>query len=485
MANKEHLLTDDQIQKFILYGYHIVQTSDVGSLHETIYNQLESVYETEGNMGNNILPRIPEIRQVFEHPAVSGALTSLLGPGYVMNPHRHGHLNPAGGKGQSWHKDCYVFDHNIRHPRFHWVLAFYYPQDTTADMGASGVMPGMHAYKTISSADPQQAREEELPICGKAGTVALIHFDAWHRATPNISNKKRYMLKFQFARTKEPKAPTWNHKSAAWTPPETDPIPGASQDVWNWLCGRTTAEKPSGNGRSKPTSLEKHRAELAHEDETIRLNAAYALAAAGQDGIPLLTEAMQEETLAALDETTAKTPDNAHGTNPTAGVAAQALSVIGTPAVPALLNLLNHEHWWVRAMAVDVLTKMGSNAHEAARCLVDCTADEHWWVRRNAIEALGVLEAAGEDAISSVTHALHDPDYRVRRNAALTLAKIGRPAAPAVSALVDNLEDEDRYNRFYVALALRRINTPEAQNALLDNLFASRWCPITTVENKY
>ena len=93
---------------------------------------------------------------------LAGALQSLLGPGYIMNPHRHCHLNPPGGKGQSWHKDCYVFDHNLRHPRFRWVMAFYYPQDTTPDMGPTGVLPGQQWYRTISDPDPKAASGESL-----------------------------------------------------------------------------------------------------------------------------------------------------------------------------------------------------------------------------------------------------------------------------------------------------------------------------------
>ena len=73
-----------------------------------------------------------------------------------MNPHRHCHLNPPGGKGQSWHKDCYVFDHNLRHARFRWVMAFYYPQDTTPDMGPTGVLPGQQWYRKISVAEDAQ-----------------------------------------------------------------------------------------------------------------------------------------------------------------------------------------------------------------------------------------------------------------------------------------------------------------------------------------
>lgn len=91
------------------------------------------------------------------------------------------------------------------------MLAFYYPQDTTEDMGPSGILPSTQNFKTISDDDPAKTREEALSLCGPAGTVAEVHFDSWHRATENVSDKKRYMLKFQFTRMQEPVEPTWDH----------------------------------------------------------------------------------------------------------------------------------------------------------------------------------------------------------------------------------------------------------------------------------
>jgi len=92
MIDKEFLLDDAQMQQFIVDGYITVQADYPPAFHEKTYQQLEAVFEHEGNIGNNILPRIPQIQQVFDHPAVRGALTSLLGEGYIMNPHRHCHL---------------------------------------------------------------------------------------------------------------------------------------------------------------------------------------------------------------------------------------------------------------------------------------------------------------------------------------------------------------------------------------------------------
>ena len=440
-----YLLSDLQIQQFITNGYLQLYVDCGPNFHQQIYQQIESMFAGEGNVGNNILPRVPKIQQVFDHPVLQGALISLLGEGYTMNPHRHCHLNAPSGGGQRWHKDCYVFDHNIRHPRFHWVLAFYYPQDTDEDMGPTALLPGMHFCKSISSDDPEHATEPEVLLCGKAGTVTLVHFDAWHRATTNRSTKKRYMLKFQFARMQEPHKPSWNHQQKTWKNEQKNEV---AEDVWNWLGGGTN---PIKNGSSW-------------------LN---------------LINAMKKETLDSIEETIAKTPDNLHGTNPTAGEAAQKLSAIGSSTVPELTEVLSNPHWWVRAVAVDILTKIGPSAEVAIPALAERTKDDHWWVRRNAIEALGTIGSFDSSTVKLLGEKLADPDYRVRRNAAISLAKSGSQASPVISMLKTTLNDEDRYNRFYAALALRRIDTNPAKDALLNALFTARWCPITTADNLY
>ena len=217
----------------------------------------------------------------------------------------------------------------------------------------------------------------------------------------------------------------------------------------------------------------------------MRLNAAYTLGQLGQSVVPVLIDAMRKETLGSIEETTAKPPDNLHGTNPTAGCAAQALSAVGSQAVPALIETLEDEEWWVRAMTADVLTKIGQSAGDAVPALIERANDEHWWVRRNAIEALGTIGSCSADATSLLVNAVRDEDYRVRRNAALTLAKLGHPTDQAIPGLVGMLEDENRYNRFYAANALRRIDTYAAREALVNALFTARWCPITTRENQY
>ena len=507
MNTQPHTLDDGAVARFVADGCLTVRTTLPADFHSDLYRRIDEVFEKEGNPGNNILPRLPGIRRVFDDPAVTGALESLLGAGYVLNPHRHCHLNPPGAPGQSWHKDCYVFDHNLRHPRFRWVLAFYYPQDVTADMGPTGVMPGQQWYRTISDPDPAKATETEQPLLGEAGTVAIVHFDSWHRATANRSGRKRYMLKFQFARTAEPAAAEAADGRRSW-----EESGAVCSDVWRWLSGAGNGPA-SGSGEpiggwveqlGSVSPSERARAAdlialsgaagdaapalaraLEDEAEPVRLNAAYALAGAG-DGPGILAGSLRREAAASEELATAKTADNAHGTNPTAPAAAHALAV-APGGDEATADLLRDEHWLVRASAAGALGNMGPGAAPHAAALCAATADGHWWVRRNALEALGRLPDPGDDAREAATRCLRDEDYRVRRNAAMALRHATATTPETVPALVEMLRDEDRYNRFYAADALRRLApvSPEAEASLMEHLFTSRWCPLTTPESRY
>ncbi|CAF4323408.1 unnamed protein product, partial [Adineta steineri] len=106
--NTPLLLTDNQVKEFLINGYLVLRPTSLDEkFHSTIFNQVSSIFEKEGNPGNNILPRIPELQNVFDDPVVSGALESLLGTNYTMQPHRHAHLTKPGTQDQLWHKDSY------------------------------------------------------------------------------------------------------------------------------------------------------------------------------------------------------------------------------------------------------------------------------------------------------------------------------------------------------------------------------------------
>ena len=179
------------------------------------------------------------------------------------------------------------------------MLALYYPQDVTEDMGPTGILPGRQYYDLVSHSHADRATEEALALVGPAGTIALVNFDAWHRAMPNTNEKNRYMLKFQFARLAEPRKPSWNSVSIDWTPPADDEDGAVCLDVWQWLCGvKGTRASPEGNGA---VDREVQIQAMRSDDEATRLRAAFSLARLGADVVPDLLDALRAEARDAED----------------------------------------------------------------------------------------------------------------------------------------------------------------------------------------
>ena len=507
MGDRTCLLDDAAMRRFIVDGYLQVQPDIPAISHDRIRSRIDAVLAGQGNPGDDILPHVPEIAQVFDAPSVRGALTSLLGPGYAIHPHRHCHDLGPGASGQHWHKDDYVGDRNVRHHRFRWVMAFYYPQDVSPDMGPTAVVPGRQFYNTVYDNDLARSVEEleiernfavesnrlgnhdpapvrriarrlgderahtgehgELPLCGRAGTVNLVNFDTWHRATANRSERMRYMLKFQFTRMREPAAgPSWNSTDSRWRAVGHDTDPALSEDVWNWLRGRGRAD--AAPDAAPDGSLPQLLAALRADDETVCLRAVYALAAVGAPVVPALIEVLREEAPARCRLNAGRSRANPAGGNPSELYAAHALGAVGAPAVAALGAALEDGEWAVRAAAADALGNIGAPAKPAVPALLRALRDDSMWVRRNALEALGTIGCAGAGVLSGLLAVLRDEDGLVCRNAAVALTKLARPDAhEAVPGLARTLSHDQRYVSFYAATALGRIGTRAAWDALL------------------
>ena len=63
-------LSDEKIRRFICDGFLVVDTDLPASLHANIEIKLRFSIEEEFPMGNNILPRIPEMYRVLDAPPV-------------------------------------------------------------------------------------------------------------------------------------------------------------------------------------------------------------------------------------------------------------------------------------------------------------------------------------------------------------------------------------------------------------------------------
>ncbi|MBM7568235.1 HEAT repeat domain-containing protein [Paenibacillus sacheonensis] len=529
MNSEMNALSDKQMVDFITNGYLVLQNELPDALHQSVMRQIDFAVQEEGNPGNNILPRVPDIAKFFETPVVKGALTSVLGPDYYMHPHRHMHYNQPGNQapgGGQWHKDGYWS--SMRSHRPWWVMMFYYTQDITEEMGPTAIMPGSQYSEKLPGG------KTVLPT-GKAGTIALVHFDLWHKASLNTSNVDRYMLKFQFVRLREPVSPSWNHVDPAVEFPADRPDARLNlwQDTWQWLLGN--AGKPAAAGAQRKTA-DAHRhpagvqrqadvaeleARLSDGDAVVRSRAADALgllgeAAAGSAGRlrGLVQEASAED--AGLNAAYALGRMGApgqqvllellsSGSKTASQRAAYGLQAAGAAAVPGLVEALRQSGENGRGLAAFVLGMNGAGASSAVPALIAAFEDESEWVRRNAVEALGMIGEPAALAVPALVRALREAvegeardgavsgssdayaanqtyiANKIGYSAALSLLRIGRSGDPAlvVSGLQAGLESRDRYARAYAFEALTALRTEEAVSLLIRHYRTARWCPDT------
>ena len=187
-------------------------------------------------------------------------------------------------------------------------------------------------------------------------------------------------------------------------------------------------------------------------DETVNVRrpAARALAAIGpgaKEAVPALTEALGDEYLA------------------TGVAAARALVQIDpqncTIAIPVLVSGLSDGARAGRE-AAEVLAMIGSPALPS---LLDALQGEDRRARIRAAESLGLMGPPARDAVGPLMATLKEQDHRVQRPAARALGKIGPEARDAVPLLEELLKD--RYVRAAAAGALGSLR-PEALTKSMD-----------------
>ncbi len=436
------LLDDARMQHFIDRGHLTLQSALPRAYHDELCATLERVIAAEGNPGNNLLPRIPEIARILDDPHVTGGLASILGPGYTMHAHRYCHVNAPGRKPTRIHTDSPEdFFHRDR-----WALLFYYPQDTPSELGPTGVLPGSQFHAE---------RPDEIPmrkLAGDAGTFVIVHHNIWHQSTLNECDRNRFMLKFLFRRTAEPAGPAWRCAGRTWDAP--DPI---RQAMWAWHSHGEAPRLANGDSLALATRLYDDR-------ESERLQAAYRLALNGS-GLRTLADALTGDDAASRP------------------AAATGLAAAGAPAVDLLDAALEDERSEVRRTAAAALGEIGPGAIDAASDLEARLADDDGEVRQRAARSLGLVGAGG--SVSALEDALRDRDEHVREHAAEALGLLTRGTDRAVAPLAGALHDTARYVRGAAAEALRFIGTARSTERLLDYLAVARWCPITTKDSPY
>ncbi|CAF1431726.1 unnamed protein product [Rotaria magnacalcarata] len=487
------LLTDKQVQEFLINGYLILQPTSLDrNFHSSIFTEAQSIFQQDANPGNNILPRIPQLQYVFDDPVVKGALLSLLGSNYTMQPHRHAHATRPGTADQTWHKDSYFgYRKLLRHHQIRYTMVMYYPQDTTIEMGPTAIIPRsqydvqhpeMYSHFETLENPNTTSDDHNISLVCTAGTVLLIHYDIVHRGTANITNRShRYMFKFQFTRLEEPTQPTWNHDptNASYDAADAGLLQPIVKHVWNWMIGRVITLQELTTDQDINT----WKIQLSDHCGKIRLNAAYNLALNNEYNI-LIQQLYKKKAIPRFE-------------------AAYALTACryNKEAIDELQTVLAREenNESIAYCIAFIFSEMGSAALDTLPLLIHIIEKSHsYLVKQYCCEALGTIQVNEQNYIDTIvsclTNVLADRDQledlkdasHMRFTAALSLAKLGVKAIQAIPSLKEALYlDKNRYVNANALLALKRIGTDEALKIVLHYLEMSRWCAKTTAASLY
>jgi len=159
--------------------------------------------------------------------------------------------------------------------------------------------------------------------------------------------------------------------------------------------------------------------------------------------------------------------------------AIEKLQDLGSPAVPALRQLLAHSEPVVRVLVLQALGNMSARqsdperhpAWEAVPDMIRLLEDQDVRVRQSAAVNLGWFwgppgegprrDEVAKSAVPKLVLCLRDEDRKLREYAARLLWRIADVAWEAVPALTDALDDEDVEVRSFARRTLLRLGPPE------------------------
>ena len=183
------------------------------------------------------------IKNVLLNKFLIEALRSLLGANVGLPVMVSNHRIKGKNKEQGWHHDADC----IYSPEINFLEVFYYPQDTLKEMGPTEIYPGSHIGPVNNPENKLNTYETVLLELPK-GSFVIHHQSLLHRRAKSTSDKERFMLKFNFWRTENPKRDwiienNFNFSSAYYGGHLTARYVA---HMFYWLCGKVDQFKLIG-----------------------------------------------------------------------------------------------------------------------------------------------------------------------------------------------------------------------------------------------
>ena len=420
------LMTDDDIQSFIMDGIFSISPGVSVSTHQEIHESLVHSCETESPLGNNVLSRIPQMHQILRDPKVSGSLTSILGENYLLHPHRAVHRSTPVSEDTSnfdistdkyllgknstatslWHQDAQSPTARARHHLPKYVIGFYFPHEVTSSMGPT-------RFKLGSYMQEDESAEDNLyqPAHINAGTFILCHFDMVHAGFPNFANFDRYLVKFVFTRTEYPVKPRWDMKDTSWKTASNamtkNSYLNAWEHIWNWLLGDAAVSKNIHYSMQKTNTIKDQRIEsIYHQSnpEQIVTLIKRLRSCEGENRHKRTLIQTEKEEYTLQDKKTDERRWNERAV--VMEDESYALASIGEAALDDVLKLLDSHDPWIQINGIFIIGEIGYSSEKIVEILSKFLQSPHQEVIRQTLDALAVMPNQITSACLSAISAL-------------------------------------------------------------------------------
>jgi len=187
---------------------HFVREARKVSAHDEVYD-LEDTHSPD-------MPRVRRIKTphlhhpayaaIMRHPGIIAVLQSLWGPDIRFDTSKLNMKSAGYGAPVEWHQDWAFYPHTNDDLAAVGVMV----DDMEMENGPLMIIPGSHQGPTFDhhangafcgAMDPSNRDcdyASAIPLRGKAGSITVQHVRAGHGSAPNLSNRDRRLLLFQF-----------------------------------------------------------------------------------------------------------------------------------------------------------------------------------------------------------------------------------------------------------------------------------------------
>jgi ectoine hydroxylase-related dioxygenase (phytanoyl-CoA dioxygenase family) len=178
------------------------------AMHDEIYD-LEDSHTPENPRVRRIkkaTEQHPEYAALLRHAGIIGVLKDLWGPDIRFDSAKLNMKCAGFGAPVEWHQDWAFYPHTNDDLAAVGVMF----DDMAMENGPLMIIPGSHRGPTYDhhangvfcgAMDPENRDvdySKAIPLVGKAGSITVHHVRAIHGSAPNLSDKDRRLLLFQF-----------------------------------------------------------------------------------------------------------------------------------------------------------------------------------------------------------------------------------------------------------------------------------------------